>query len=49
MIGRLYDLSVREKSYAILFAQCTQRFPEAMFGVPKLEYRTGSPAIAYLY
>jgi len=40
---------VWEKSYAILFAQCAQRFPEAMFGVPKLEYRTGSPAIAYLY
>jgi len=49
MIGRLYDLSVREKSYAILFAQCAQHFPEAMFGVPKPEYRTGSPAIAYSY
>jgi len=49
MIGRLYNLSVWEKSYAILFAQCIQRFPEAMFGIPKPEYRTGSPAIAYSY
>ena len=49
MIGRLYDLSVWEKSYAILFAQCAKRFPEAMFGVPKPEYRTGSSAITYSY
>ena len=49
MIGRLYDLSVWEKSYAILFAQCAKRFPEAMFGIPKPEYRTGSPAITYSY
>jgi len=40
---------VQEKSYAILFTQCAQCFPEAMFGIPKLEYRTGSPAITYLY
>jgi len=49
MIGRLYDLSVWEKSYAILFAQCAQRFPEAMFGVSKPEYRTSSPTITYSY
>jgi len=48
MVGLHHDLSVR-KSYAILFAQCANRFPDAMFGIPKPEYRAGSPAIAYSY
>ena len=49
MIGQLHDLSVRDKEYAILYAQCVSRFPNAITDIPKPEYRTGPSTVAYLY
>ena len=49
MVGRLHDLSVRDKTYAILFTQCATRFPNAMLGIPKPEYRAAPATAAYSY
>jgi hypothetical protein len=49
MIGRLHDLSVRDKDYAILYAQCASRFPNAVMGIPRPEYRTTSVTTTYSY
>ena len=49
MIGRLHDLSVRDREYAILYAKCAEAFPNTMMGIPKPGYRDGTSTAAYSY
>ncbi|KAF8264868.1 hypothetical protein EI94DRAFT_1865800 [Lactarius quietus] len=37
LINKLHGLSVRERSYALLYARCVHRFPEVAKGLRKLE------------
>jgi len=49
LIRQLHSLSVQDLSYAVLYAQCTTHFPDAMMSVPKPEYRTSATATTYSY
>jgi len=49
MVGRLHNLSVQDKTYAILFTQCATCFPNAMLSIPKPEYRAAPATAAYSY
>jgi len=49
LIHQLHSLSVRDLSYAVLYAQCATRFPDTMISIPKPEYRTSATTTTYSY
>jgi len=49
LIRQLHSLSVRDSSYAVLYARCATRFPDTMMSIPKLEYRMSATATTYSY
>jgi len=49
LVGRLHDLSVRDREYAMLHARCESLFPNAMLSIPKPGYRDAPPSVAYSY
>ena len=49
LIRQLHSLPVRDPSYAVLYARCATRFPDAMMSIPKPEYRTSATATTYSY
>jgi hypothetical protein len=44
LVGRMHDLDIRERSYAILYAQCADRFPNIAQVMPKPELSRTAPS-----
>ena len=49
LVGRLHDLSVRDREYAVLYVKCSSLYPDAMLGIPKPGYRDGPSSSSYTY
>ena len=49
LIRQMHSLSVRDGTYAALYAHCAYRFPNAVRDIPKPEYRTGHSMATYSY
>ena len=51
LVGQMYGLSPRDRSYATLYARCAHRFPNIAATLPKpeLTHEPSPPAISYAY